>query len=789
MARDFPNLEFRTYQSFTNMSLEEIKELNVDMLILDEFHHIGAPVWGARINSIIETHPGIKVFGMTAYTVRDRGTSYERDMADPDGNELFSNKVVSRYDLCDAMLDGVLPKPIYKSAYVKLQGAAQKLEEKVQKLDASSREYQEYMSILNDVKKRIQEAPSIGDVVKRNLKKNGKYIYFCPPCSEEGVNDINSIISEAKTWALEMGLTEDEIEFYQTTSDMGVEGKKNREAFYNDTDLEGNKVNNKLRIMFAINQYNEGIHAPNVDGVIMGRGTTSDIVYFEQLGRALSVRGETKEKFEEYEKLSLEELLELCRERDIIVKEGIPKEEIIEKLLAPVIIDLTNNYEFIKELENNLKNRIKQVSALGLGEKRQIKIKDALFDIEIENQDLFETLRYVSERLTKTWEDMYEYAKKYYEHHGNLEVPHKFKTNNGYEYEESGLIKLGYWISTQRRTVEPESERGQLLLQIGMRFENKISTMSWEEMYTYAKKYYDCYDDLEIPQKFKTNNGYEYDENGIINLGTWISTQRRTVEPESERGQLLLQIGMRFENKRNIIPWEEMYEYAKKYYEYYDNLEVPARFKTNNGYDYDENGIINLGTWIVNQRNKLDPESERGQLLLAIGMRFENKKSIIPWEGMYTYAQKYYEHHGNLEVPQKFKTNNGYEYNESGLNLGQWIAKQRRTVTHESERGQLLGQIGMIWNVRKNKEEVNYICSQYNIDININKLVLSHISVQELSSKISYLEQKGINIVDEKGNLHEMFSMSNINMQTRYGISLKELINTYYISNTEKKGK
>ena len=940
MARDFPNLEFRTYQSFTNMSLEEIKELNVDMLILDEFHHIGAPVWGARINSIIETHPGIKVFGMTAYTVRDRGTSYERDMADPDGNELFSNKVVSRYDLCDAMIDGVLPKPIYKSAYVKLLGVAQNLEEKVQKLDASSHEYQEYMSILSDVKKRIQEAQSIGDVVKKNLKKNGKYIYFCPPCSEEGVNDMKSIISEAKTWALEMGLKEEEIEFYQTTSEMGVEGKKNREAFYNDTDLEGNKVNNKLRIMFAINQYNEGIHAPNVDGVIMGRGTTSDIVYFEQLGRALSVRGETKERFEEYEKLSLEELLELCGERDIIVKEGTPKEEIIEKLLAPVIIDLTNNFEFIKELENNLKNRIKQVSALGLGEKRQIKIRDALFDIEIENQDLFETLRYVSERLTKTWEDMYEYAKKYYEHHGNLEVPHKFKTNNGYEYEESGLIKLGYWISTQRKKLDYKSERGQLLLRIGMRFENKISTMSWEEMYTYAKKYYDCYDDLEVPQKFKTNNGYEYYENGIINLGTWISTQRRTVEPESERGQLLLQIGMRFENKRNIIPWEEMYEYAKKYYEYYDNLEVPARFKTNNGYDYDENGIINLGTWIVNQRNKLDPESERGQLLFQIGMRFENKKmsweeiyayakkyyehhgnlevparfktnngydydengiinlgiwmtyqrrkvksesergqllsqigmrfenkrNIMPWEEMYIYAKKYYEYHGNLEVSTRFKTNNGYEYDENGIinlgqwvvtqrksvtfesergqllsqigmrfenkrnimpweemyiyvkkyyeyhgnlevstkfktnngyeydengiiNLGTWISTQRRTVEPESERGQLLSKIGMVWSVRKNKEEVNYICNQYNIDTDMNKEVLAHIPIQELSSKISYLEQKGINIVDEKGNLHEIFSMSNINMQSKYDISLEELIDKYYVSSIEKRGK
>ena len=93
--RDFPNLEFRTYQSFINMDIDEISEMDIDMLILDEFHHIGAPIWGARINSIINTHPNMKIFGMTAYTVRDRGTQFERDMANSTTNELFSNKIVS----------------------------------------------------------------------------------------------------------------------------------------------------------------------------------------------------------------------------------------------------------------------------------------------------------------------------------------------------------------------------------------------------------------------------------------------------------------------------------------------------------------------------------------------------------------------------------------------------------------------------------------------------------------------------------------------------------------------
>ena len=74
------------------MSEEELTTLDMDMLILDEFHHIEALVWGGRINTIVESHENTKILGMTAYTVRDRGTSYERDMVNPDSNELFSSK-------------------------------------------------------------------------------------------------------------------------------------------------------------------------------------------------------------------------------------------------------------------------------------------------------------------------------------------------------------------------------------------------------------------------------------------------------------------------------------------------------------------------------------------------------------------------------------------------------------------------------------------------------------------------------------------------------------------------
>ena len=494
IKRDFPNLEFRTYQSFIALDKEEIKNIDCDLLILDEFHHIGAPVWGARVNTMIETHSKMKIFGMTAYTVRDRGTSYERDMANPDTDELFSGKIESRYDLCDAMIDGVLPKPVYKSAYTNLVGLESKLEERVQKLNATSREYQEYMTILSDVKRRIHEAPSIPSILRKSIKPNGKYIYFCPPCSEEGTNDIETIKKQAIEWFKQF-VPEEDIIIYTSTSDMGEDGKLNRDAFYDDVTLEGEKVDNKLRVMFAINQYNEGIHAPNIDGVIMGRGTTSDIVYFEQLGRALSVRGNTKEMFDELEKYSVEQLIEMCKSRDIPVKENATKEDLVEKLIAPVVIDLTNNYEFIKELENNLRDRIKDIQTNGLGSHRDIKIRDASFDIEIENQDLYEMLRYVSDRLTMTWEDYYELAKAYYEHHRNLEIPFRFKTNDGCNYDENGIVGLGHWKRNQRTQYFNLSEkRQQLLKSIG--FVLNAIEEQWKKMYELAKIYYNHYENL-----------------------------------------------------------------------------------------------------------------------------------------------------------------------------------------------------------------------------------------------------------------------------------------------------
>ena len=230
-------------------------------------------------------------------------------------------------------------------------------------------------------------------------------------------------------------------------------------------------------------------------------------------------------------------------------------------------------------------------------------------------------------KLEEIWIIKYNIAAAYYEHNGNLEIPEKFKTLNGYEHDENG-INLGTWLATQRQSYKKEKlspERINLLKTIGMRFEIKYND-GWNKNYALAKNYYEHNGNLEIPEKFKTLNGYEHDENGI-NLGKWLHKQRQSYKKEKispERINLLKDIGMCFETRDNNNEWNKNYSLAKNYYEHNGNLEIPEKFKTLNGYEYDENGI-NLRRWLAVQTQlyqKARLSTERINLLENIGIKW-----------------------------------------------------------------------------------------------------------------------------------------------------------------------
>ena len=211
---------------------------------------------------------------------------------------------------------------------------------------------------------------------------------------------------------------------------------------------------------------------------------------------------------------------------------------------------------------------------------------------------------------------------------------------------------------------------------------------SWMYKYNLAKAYFEHNRNLEIPYNYKTLNGYEYAENGIT-LGIWITTQRKAYKGQGsnkiteEQIKLLEEIGMRFETRDNNEEWNKKYKLAKAYFEHHGNLEIPKSYKTLNGYEYAEEGIA-LGVWIIIQRQAYKGQGNykitenQIQLLEEIGMRFETNYKEDEWNKKYELAKVYFEHHGNLKIPQSYKTLNGYEYAESGITLGTWLDTQRR---------------------------------------------------------------------------------------------------------------
>ena len=66
------------------------------------------------------------------------------------------------------------------------------------------------------------------------------------------------------------------------------------------------------------------------------------------------------------------------------------------------------------------------------------------------------------------FDQMYEYARKYSDYYGSLDINEKFATDDGVNYKEDGKVKLGRWVHRQIESVKPDSSRGMLLTRIGM---------------------------------------------------------------------------------------------------------------------------------------------------------------------------------------------------------------------------------------------------------------------------------------------------------------------------------
>ena len=271
---DFPLLKRITYQKLTNMSEEEIEKLDADIIILDEFHHCGAPEWRKGVEKLIKKNEDANILGLSATPLRYFDGL--RDMAD----ELFENNVASEMTLEDAIENGILPEATYVST---LYGYDKELENMQEQIDGirDKQKNQQAQSLLYDLRKKLDaNTRNLPDILSTYMQnKNGKYIVFC-----RNIEDMNEKVKQAH----EMFENVNPNITVRTVSSKIKEADRILTEFEQDTD------ESTLKLLYAVNMINEGYHIKNLDGVIMMRPTYSPTIFTQQLGRALTVGGDTK---------------------------------------------------------------------------------------------------------------------------------------------------------------------------------------------------------------------------------------------------------------------------------------------------------------------------------------------------------------------------------------------------------------------------------------------------------------------------------------------------------------
>ena len=384
--------------------------------------------------------------------------------------------------------------------------------------------------------------------------------------------------------------------------------------------------------------------------------------------------------------------------------------------------------------------------------------------LSLEQIKALESIGMIWNTYDNVWNRMYPEAQKYYQENGNLLVPFK--------YEISSDKKLGIWISECRGKYKDgklSQEQIEALENIGMIW--NIKKYQWNKMYSAAKEYYETHGNLLIPYGYKTKNGDA--------LGNLVSDWRRLYgenKLSQEQINALEQIGMVW--KINKVGWDELYELLKEYKNEYGNILVPSNYVAPNG--------IKLGNFIATCRanyanNKLS--ASRISALENLGMIWNTRDNL--WNKNYELAKKYYIKNHTLLVPSSYITS-------EGDNLGTWVNHQRQELLKgriTEERIKLLDNIGMVWNTKTNKAEIDTYLEDLkkeniNIDKKLNKDLLKRISILELKSKIIYLLENDIPIIDSNGYLIDIFSMSSIDIEEKYHITLENIIANYNKSKT-----
>ncbi len=618
-GNDPGNISFLTYAKLSILTPDELAGLRPAVILADEMHRTGASVWGEGFRRLRERFPEARLIGLTATNIRY--LDGQRDMA----QELFDGQVASEMSLGEAIVRGILPAPKYVLSIFRYKDDLAKYELRARRTkNRATRDAAE--EIIEKLRRALENAVGMDQLFAKHMTdRAGKYLVFCA-----NYEHMTEMIQTGKDW---FHLVDAHPHVYSAYADDPATSR----AF---ADFKADRSDH-LKLLYCIDMLNEGVHVDDVSGVILLRPTVSPIVYKQQIGRALSSSsGKT-----------------------------------------PVIFDIVLNIEnlySVGSIEEEMEAATVYYRDLGQGEE----LTDS-FEIIDEVHDCLELFDRLNDTLTASWDLMYECARKYWEENGDLDVPKRYVTAEGYS--------LGPWLDRQRRVCSGKTAGiltpGQIakLDALGMRWKS-VSELSWERYYAAAKAYRDAHGDLLVKIDYVSPDG--------LALGSWIANLRaqrkagiRSGYLTEERVAALDALGMTW----NVPDYyfETNYAAAVAWHRQHGDLDVPQSYVNEDG--------IRLGAWIsgIRQRRRtgrLSFSPDQIARLDELGMIWTDRYGMR-WEQGFEHARAYAAVNGSLLVPPSWVCPDGFR-------LGDWVSNQRekyRAGTMKPERRDRLEAIGMVW--------------------------------------------------------------------------------------------